>query len=450
MTLEYRLNIKHIPDNTAILDVYFNKDMDDSYLKGKVPGERYDFLSYYKNKIYLDVIKSQNKFLAVKDLWKTINVRNIIVCISSTLLDDDNALEHILSSIIQKFFYNVYKESGTITVTHAGNKKSPILENVLSMLDKVQLGRKIAMIPANKATPEYMAKIIQKLFKVYHVKTKLLNHSYLKKHKFNLINAVGAGAKNPPCMLVVEKIIDKKYPTVCIVGKGITFDSGGLSIKDSTSIMNMKLDKIGAVNGAIALLHLVQLNKQVNLVGLFPFAENAVSEHAVHPGDVFSSYLGKTVEILDPDAEGRLIMADALGYAHKYKPDLVIDIATLTGHADMINCWHFGYYFAKPEPLKHRFEKLTDAIGERMIPMPTWSEYKEVLQSTVADLVNSPNSSCSDSYVAALFLKEFIPPDCEWIHIDLAHEYNEATNITNGNGIRSIIYLVEDYLSRKK
>jgi leucyl aminopeptidase len=449
MTLEYRLNIKHIPENTAILDVYFNNDKDDSYLKDKVPGERYDFLSYSKNRIYLDVIKSQNKFLAVKELWKTINVQNVILCLSSSLINDDNALEHILSSIIQKFFYNVYKEKGTITVTHAGTKKSPILENVLSMLDKIQLGRKISMIPANKGTPEYMAKTIQKLFKVYHVQSKILNHAYLKKHKFNLINAVGEGAKNPPCMLVVERIINKKYPTVCIVGKGITFDSGGLSIKDSRSIMSMKLDKIGAVNGSIALLHLMQL-KNVNLIGLFPFAENAVSEHAVHPGDVFSSYLGKTVEILDPDAEGRLIMADALGYAHKYKPDLVIDIATLTGHADFINCWHYGYYFATPEPLKHRFEKLTDAIGERMIPMPTWTEYKEVLNSTVADLVNSPNNSCSDSYVAALFLKEFIPPDCEWIHIDLAHEYNEATNIPNGNGIRSIIYCVEDYLSRKK
>lgn len=449
MTLEYRLNIKHVPDNTAVLDIYFNNDKDDSYLKNKVPGERYDFLSYYKNKIYLDVIKSQNKFLAVKDLWKTIDVKNIIVCVSSSLLDDDNALEHILSSIIQKFFYNVYKESGTITVTHAGNKKSPILENVLSMLDKIQLGRKIAMIPANKGTPEYMAKIIKKLFKIYNVKSKILNHGYLKKHNFNLINAVGEGAKNPPCMLIVERILDKKYPTICIVGKGITFDSGGLSIKDSSSIMNMKLDKIGAVNGSIALLHLMYL-KNVNLIGLFPFAENAISEHAVHPGDVFSSYLGKTVEILDPDAEGRLIMADALGYAHKYKPDLVIDIATLTGHADFINCWHYGYYFATPEGLKNRFEKLTDAIGERMIPMPTWTEYKEVLSSTVADLVNSPNSSCSDSYVAALFLREFIPPNCDWIHIDLAHEYNEATNITNGNGIRSIIYLVEDYLSKKK
>lgn len=449
MTLEYKLGIKTIPSDTAVLDIYYGKH--ESYIKTIVSKQHYDYLPYRKSKIYIDITKCEQKLLAIHEVWRQLKIQNIIVHISDSLLQEDNTLEHILSSIVRTLFYNIYKDHSTITVTHNGAVKKQFVEKCIGVISKVQMARKLAMIPANKATPLYMATYFKKLFNK-KAKCKILKSDYLNKHGFGLIQAVGQGAANPPCMLVIERLVNKQNPTICIVGKGITFDSGGLSLKPYNSIINMKFDKIGAVNGSLALLELVELKelKNINLIGLFPFAENAVSDTAIHPGDVVTSYSGKTVEILNPDAEGRLILADALSYSHKYKPDLIIDIATLTGHATRINCWHYGYYFATPEPLKINFEKLTNDIGERMLPMPTWTEYREVLESPVADLVNTPNGNCGDSFVAALFLREFIPKDTDWLHIDLTHEYNSKTSIPRGNGIRSIIHVVEEYIAKKK
>jgi len=448
MSIDYKLGITSIPTDTAVLDIYYDAVPSQSYVKKMVPGERYDFITFQKKNIYLDMETAADKVMSSHVLWEQIGVKNVVIYVSPRLLRDDNALEHILNTLARGIFMNIYKATGKIILTHDGTKKEPILENVVSLTTKVQLARKISMEPANVATPEKIAKKLQGFFKKSdHTETRIIKHKSLYKHGFGLIRAVGEGAKNPPCMLVVERIRKKEWPTICVIGKGITFDSGGLSLKPYSSIVNMKFDKIGAVNGAFALLHLLELPLKANLVGLFPFAENAVSEKSVHPGDVVKSYLGKTVEISDPDAEGRLVLADALGYAHKYHPNLVIDVATLTGHAAKINCWHYGYYFAQPDTLKIRYEKLTDEIGERMIPMPTWGEYKEILNSTVADLINSP-SKCSDAFVAALFLKEFVPKKSDWVHIDLTHEYQAG--IAKGNGVRSIVYLVEDYLKRRK
>ena len=184
----------------------------------------------------------------------------------------------------------------------------------------------------------------------------------------------------------------------------------------------------------------------VHLIGVFPFAENAISDKAYRPGDVFKSVIGKTVEIANPDAEGRLILADAFGHLHKMvkSPDLVIDIATLTGHAESISCWHCGYFYATPDHLRYDIEKLSDDIGERMIAMPTWDDYGNALKSNVADLSNSP-TDCGDAQVAAMFLKEFLPPKTKaWVHIDLAHETDGG--IPHGNGIRTIITTVDAHL----
>lgn len=451
MSIIYSLGLKKIPKDTAVIDVLYDTPTSDSYIKSLVPSERYDVVSIQKRNIYLDIEKVEDKVVASRVLWEQIGVKNVAIFISNKLLLQDNSLEHVLSTIVRAIFSNIYKDTSKIIITHEGTKKSAILQNVISLIQKVQLARKISMEPANIATPEKIAKTLQGYFKkVPNVSTRILKSKYLHKHGFGLIEAVGKGAKNPPCMLVVERIINKNLPTICIIGKGITFDSGGLSIKPYSSIIKMKFDKIGAVNGAFSLLHLLELPdvyKKANLVGLFPFAENAVSGTSVHPGDVVKSYLGQTVEILDPDAEGRLVLSDALGYSHRYHPTLIVDIATLTGHASRINCWHYGYYFAQPDNLKIRYEKLTDEIGERMIPMPTWGEYREILNSTVADLVNSPNK-CSDAFVAALFLKEFVPKGADWVHIDLTHEHQNG--IARGNGVRSIVYLVEDYLRKKK
>lgn len=450
MSIVYKLNVNKLPLTGVLVDIYYNHIETISNLGKTIPVNRYDFVSFREESIYLDVDKMMKKLQASITLWDSLNINKIYIHIPNVLLTKDmDELEFILSSIVRTIFTNIYKTSTEIIITHDGNENDK-LKNIISMIQKVQVARLLSMLPANLATPEKIAKRIQTLYKnVSKTSTRILNKSYLEKHKFGLLLAVNKGSKNKPCVLVIERKINPKNPTICIVGKGITFDSGGLAIKTLRSMKDMKYDKIGAVNGAISLLHLLEMKdlQHINFIGIFPFAENVISENAILPGDVITSLSGKTVEIINPDAEGRLILADAFTYANRYEPDLLIDIATLTGHAESINCWHNGYFFAEPENLKQLFEKRTNEIGERMIPMPTWGEYREVLNSTVADLINDSNV-CDDSFTAALFLKEFLPNNCKWLHIDLAHEI--TGRIANGTGIRSIVDIVDKYIPKKK
>jgi len=449
MSIQYKLSINTIPKDSTVIDIYYNDNEIVSPLGKLIPINRYDFISISDKKVYLDMEKITSKLKAGNILWDGLNISKYYIHIPTDLLNANNdVMEFILSSVVRELMKNVYKNHHNIIITHNGKENSR-LRNILSMIEKVQVARLLAMLPSNIATPELIAKRIQKIFnKIPSVKTRLLNKTYLQKHNFGLILAVNGASRNNPCMLTIERKTNPKNPTICIIGKGITFDSGGLAIKPLRHMKDMKYDKTGAVSGSMALAHLLELPslKHINFIGIFPFAENVISENAVKPGDVVKSYLGKTVEIVNPDAEGRLILADAFAYAHRYKPDLVIDIATLTGHAEYINCWHHGYYFAEPEPFKHMVEKITNDIGERMIPMPTWTEYSEVLQSPVADLLND-SDICDDSFTAALFIKEFLPKNCEWLHIDLAHE-NDG-HIANGNGIRSIINIISKKYNKK-
>ena len=434
MSLIYTLGIKK---EIHLFEIVFNKPSTD-------PKK----INFSKNTIYTDVRKSKEIIRAHATLWGN-KVSTVGIHVPDNLLSDSHALEHILSSISRFILKNIYTSKCSIIITHDGTRYNDTLKNIISIINKIQMARKISMIPPDKGTPMYMAKYLSKLFKDKNATTKILNEKHLRDKGYHLLYSVGKSANTPCCMLVVERLKTNKEKTICIVGKGITFDSGGLSLKSLRSMQTMKYDKVGAVNGAIALLHLMEELPDLNLVGIFPFAENAISANASHPSDVVKSFIGKTVEIVDPDAEGRLILADAIGHSHRYKPDLVIDIATLTGHADDINCWHNGYCNVHPVSLKQAFEDISNSIGERMLTMPSWEDCSYVLKSTVADFTNV-SKECGDSFTASLFLKEFLPPSCDWIHIDIAHDLEERDNIPKATGIHTIVAIVKYYVGLKK
>lgn len=439
MSITYIPNYKNYKDN-IILNILLD---DKEVKKQKLIENGYITIKLNKNTIYSDLDKYNS---LLNNLQDTNNGKDIIIIISNNSISNTLYLEHILSKCVKNIIINPYKSTMNIIITHNSNKKLKHIENIVSIITKVEEARKISMTPSNMSQPIKLAKQLKSYFKKY--KTRIFDTKYLEKHNFNLIRSVGESSSNKPCMLVIERIINKSNPTICIVGKGITFDSGGLAIKDLRSMVEMKFDKIGAISSCFSLLHLLELKslENINLVGILPFAENIISSSSVHPGDVIKSYSGKTIEITDPDAEGRLILAEALSYSKKYKPSLIIDIATLTGHADSINFWHHGYYYAEPSKLKNLVEDLSNDIGERMIPMPSWSEYSNVLESSVADITNSPINK-DDSFTAALFLREFIPKNTDWIHIDIAHEFKNG--VSQGNGIRSIIHIIEQYTKQK-
>lgn len=406
-----------------------------------------------KESMYLDLERARDKVKALKSIWSSQGKENhskIAVIVATKLLKEEESLiSHVIFETISELIPDMHMSKIVLYITHEG----PHNEKLFSVLDvtrKIFAARMIGMMPANVATPEYMAKLYERMFKtVKNTRVRIFQHHELKEKGFGLLLGVGNSAKVKPTFVVVERkgTGSGKHPCVALVGKGVTFDSGGLTIKDYRGMVDMKYDKLGATYAAAVLLHVLEdpQLKHVTFVGAFPFAENAISENALRPGDVIRSYSGKTVEVLNPDAEGRLIMADAFSYVGEvYKPEFLIDLATLTGHAGVINCWHNAYYYCSSPRMRKRVEEIGMRFGERMLAMPAWSEYSDVLKSNVADLSNSP-LSCSDSFVAALFLKEFVPKYAEWLHLDLAHEVSIGI-IPSGYCIRTVIGVIDEFI----
>jgi leucyl aminopeptidase len=230
--------------------------------------------------------------------------------------------------------------------------------------------------------------------------------------------AVAKGSAQPPKFIVMEYMKGKKSEKpVVLVGKGLTFDSGGISLKPAHNMEEMKFDMSGgaAVIGAMYAAGMLKLKK--NIVGLVPAAENMPGGRAVKPGDIVRSMSGKTIEILNTDAEGRLILADALSYAKKYKPAAVVDLATLTGACMVALGSHATGLFGNDEKLIEALREAGERTGERCWPMPLWDEYKEQIKSKVADLKNI-GGRWGGAITAAAFLEKFT--DYPWVHLDIA------------------------------
>lgn len=419
-------------------------------LSSTTGGDYVVIRAHNKSRIHIDIESAQEKLNAMMMLWE--DVQKIVIHFSPSFLESDVAtLAWILCDMLRSF---VKKKNIVINITHDSSKRCDNFATAVSITRKVFGARMLGMIPANMGTPTYMANVIRKQFSKHGCKVRIFDHADLVKHGFGLLLGIGdsANLKARPTFVFVERKgrISGKGPRIAFVGKGVTFDSGGLALKPFPHMIDMKFDKLGAAYSMAALLHLIEDPRwdHVTFYGAFPFAENAISDNALRPGDVIRSLMGKTVEVANPDAEGRLIMADALAWLHKYKPDLVIDMATLTGHATSISCWHQAYFYSNDNDLLRQVERVGEENGEHMIAMPTWTkQYAHVLKSDVADLNNSPRS-CGDSFVATLFLKEFVPVGAKWIHFDLAH--SATASVPNGNGIRTVIGIVERYLSSKK
>ncbi|MDP3993683.1 MAG: leucyl aminopeptidase [Candidatus Doudnabacteria bacterium] len=274
--------------------------------------------------------------------------------------------------------------------------------------------------PANVATPSHLAEHALAIAKAdRNIKVKVLHRTDIKKEKMEALLAVSQGSDEEPKFIILEYRGRKTGPMVALVGKGITFDSGGISIKPSEKMEEMKYDMAGAatVMGIIKLAS--QMKLPIDLVGLIPATENLPSGKAIKPGDIVRSRSGKTIEIVNTDAEGRLVLADALDYAKKYKPALIMDFATLTGAIvvalgdDLIGA------FANRENLFPKLEQAAKITGEKIWPMPLEQDYEQFIKSDFADLRNIGTTRYGDSINAANFLKEFVG-DTPWVHFDIA------------------------------
>ncbi len=283
----------------------------------------------------------------------------------------------------------------------------------------VNLARDLGNLPGNVCTPTYLADEARKLAKQYRLKIQVLERADMKKLGMNTLLSVAAGSSEPPKLIVLEYSAGpKKQKPVVLVGKGVTFDTGGISIKPAPEMDEMKYDMSGAGSVLGTIKAIAAMKLAVNMVGIIPATENMPGGRATKPGDIVTSMSGQTVEILNTDAEGRLILCDALTYAERYQPAAVIDIATLTG-ACVIALGHVvSGLFANNDPLAREVLAAGETSGDAAWHLPLHDEYQEQLHSNFADFANIGGRPAG-AVTAACFLSRFTKK-YPWVHLDVA------------------------------
>ena len=319
--------------------------------------------------------------------------------------------------------------------------------------------RDLINTPPSHLTPDSFCTRMKKLATPLGLKVEILNEATLKNQGYGGIIGVGQGSANPPRLLHISYTPNKARARYAFVGKGITFDTGGLALKPANGMEAMKSDMSGAAAVIGAIFAIAELKLPVAIDAWAPLAENMVSENATRPSDIISIYGGKTVEVLNPDAEGRLVLADAIVRAQEVAKksgglDGIIDVATLTGAQVVALGTRTSAVMTNDVEFSQQFLEASEKAGEAFWPMPLPEELRASLDSPVADLANI-GDRMGGMLVAGLFLKEFIEPDISWLHLDIAGPaYNESTphgyTPVGGTGIalRSLVTLVESASSQ--
>ena len=283
----------------------------------------------------------------------------------------------------------------------------------------VALARTLGNLPSNVCTPTYLAEEARRLARQFRLQVEVLERKDMEKLGMGAFLAVTSASHQPPKLIVLRyNGAAKSRPPLALVGKGITFDTGGISLKPAAEMDEMKFDMSGAGSVLGAIRALAGMKAPVNVVGVVPTCENMPGGHAIKPGDVVTTLSGQTVEILNTDAEGRLILCDALTYAERFKPEVVIDIATLTG-ACVIALGHVATgLFANDQKLADELREAADDAWDRVWQLPLWEEYQEQLRSNFADFANIGGRP-GGSITAASFLARFTRKQ-RWAHLDIA------------------------------
>ncbi|MCD4750133.1 MAG: leucyl aminopeptidase [Thermoanaerobaculales bacterium] len=294
------------------------------------------------------------------------------------------------------------------------------LKTVRMFRTSVYLARDLANRPANDLTPEALASAAKEMAEeVGNLRVTILGPKELQKEKCGGILAVSQGSVEEPKMIVIEHRPKKPKRSVILIGKGVTFDSGGISIKPPTGMGWMKFDMSGAATVMGVMRAVAEMELPIKVVGIIPAAENMPSGTALKPGDIITAANGKTIEVDNTDAEGRLLLADALHYSRTFNPDIILDCATLTGACVVALGHECAGIMGNDRDLIDRLAKVGDKVGERIWPMPLYDEYFSYLKSEWADMKNA-GSRWGGAVTAGAFLKQFVPEKVSWAHLDIA------------------------------
>ncbi len=282
------------------------------------------------------------------------------------------------------------------------------------------LARTLGNLPGNVATPTYLAQQAREIAERTGMTATILGKEELRAEGMGALLAVAQGTDEDPCLIVLEH---RRGPEgaapLLLVGKGLTFDAGGISIKPSQGMEEMKFDMCGGAAVLGAMQAIGELELPVNVIGVVPSSENLLSGSAMKPGDIIHSHHGKTIEVVNTDAEGRLILADALSYIRRFQPAAVLDVATLTGACVIALGSHASAVMGNDDGLIEEVRRAGDTVGQRLWPLPMLPEYREQIKSDYADIKNSGGRPAG-TITAGWFLREFVEDSTPWVHIDIA------------------------------
>ncbi|MGE5524198.1 MAG: leucyl aminopeptidase [Rhodospirillaceae bacterium] len=293
------------------------------------------------------------------------------------------------------------------------------INRAVAIGEGITLAKDLGNLPANICTPTYLAEQARELGSHHGFEVNILDEKDIETLGMNALLAVAGGSRQPPKLIVMEYHGGAREALpVVLVGKGITFDTGGVNIKSSSEMEQMKFDMCGAASVFGALRAAALMKLPLNVVGIIPAAENMPDGNAIKPGDVVTTMSGQTVEILDTDSEGRLVLSDALTYAEKYKPAIVVDVATLTGAIVSALGEVASGVFSNSDALVREVLGAGDSAWDRAWHMPLWHEYQHTFKSNIADFANvGPHGDCA--ITAACFLSRFTKR-YPWVHLDIA------------------------------
>ncbi len=317
-------------------------------------------------------------------------------------------------------------------------------------LKAVTIVRDMVNTPAADMMPQHISHECKNIAEQFKQEISECTGDDLLTQNYPVIHAVGRASVHAPRLIEINWG-NSKHPKVCLIGKGVSFDSGGLDIKSSQGMRLMKKDMGGAAHVIGIAYAVMQLNLPVQLQVLVPAVENAISGDAFRPGDVLTSRSGKTIEIDNTDAEGRLILCDAISKAVEDKPDLIIDFATLTGAARIALGTEVPAFFTNDDSLAADLLHASQSINDPVWQMPLHESYRYMLDSTIADICNSASSGYGGAITAALFLKEFVPAETKWIHFDVM-AWNTRSRAGRpkggeGMGLRTVIEFLQQRYS---
>ena len=361
----------------------------------------------------------------------------------------------ILSSYsFEKFKTSKNNTIDKVSILIEGNTKEyqKKINEISVICQSVNLGREISNLPPNECSPQYLAKIALEL-KNQGIKSKIISFDVMKDMGLNGIVSVGGGSINSPKLIVLNyEGTKKEEKPILLVGKAVTFDSGGISIKPSDKMEEMKFDKCGGVNVIAIMKSLSSLKIKHNVIGIIPTVENMPSNSSYRPSDIIKMYNGKSVEVINTDAEGRLILADALSFGIKqYKPKLIIDMATLTGACIIALGNNIAGIIGNDEKLIKKILDMSKVTDEKMWQLPLLEDHHEQIKSKNADIKNI-GGRAAGAITAAAFLSNFVE-NTPWAHLDIAGTaWNQEGSLSKsynppgatGFGIRTIIKFIMD------